>query len=222
MNANNISLEERVARLEGKLGWKEEQVPLQGNYFLAASGCLVVGIVLGYFGLGFPNHYYQLVLAALTVALCYHRNWLATPSATIHWILAGLNTLSLTLLYKLLIGGGHRYPISWLKYPVVEKSVPEGDPSKWLNVVPDFTLQWHDSALAAWSFDLTVIQTFLLLITLIGALFEFQPFISLTAFLLILVSLPALVGFSWAWVFPAIVVTGIAFYLQTAEINSVA
>jgi hypothetical protein len=76
---------------------------------------------------------------------------------------------------------------------------------------------WPAMPIADWEVDLTLIQTFLLIVTLIGALFRFQPFVSLTAFLLILVSLPAFAEFDWRFVFPAMMTAAVGIYLQTAR-----
>ncbi len=213
------SIEERLARLEGKLGWREHNIFLQQNYFVASAVLLVLAIALGAFGLGLPNHYYQIVLAGLTVALAYHQGWFAKPGKPIYWALSVLDTFVIAILFKLVIGSGSRFPFFWVLYPTLEraKETPEG--ASWKDVVPNYSLSWQDSALAQWSLDLTIIQTFLLILTLGGALIEFQPFASLTALLLILVSIPALVGFDWSLIFPTLILAFVAFYLQTAEAN---
>ena len=215
----DLSLEERVARLEGKLGWRDRTVGLKPKYTFSALALLLFSLVIALKGLGLPNHYYQVVLAALTIALLYHQQWLALPQKPLEWSLAVLNTAVLSLLFKLFIGGGKRFPLFWIQYPTVQKAAQAEDTKAWTDVVPDLDLSWVPSSAAEYSIDLTIIQTFLLLITLVGALVEFQPFISLTAFLLILVSLPALVSFNWPWVFPALVAAVIALYLQSEAVN---
>ena len=213
----SLSIEERVARLEGKLGWRRTDFRLSKNVAASSAVAGTAALVFGVIGLGLPNHYYQVVLAVLAVALAYHREWLIAPRGLLVWPLAALNAAVLAVVFKLLIGSGKRYPFFWALYPTVSKSDSAEESEKWSTVIPDLDLAWQQSALAAWSIDLTIIQTFLMLITLLGALFDFQPFISLTALLLILVSIPALVTFNWTWVFPALVVAGIALYLQSAS-----
>ena len=109
--------------------------------------------------------------------------------------MAALNTAVLAILFKLVIGSGKRFPFDWVAYPTITNNPAPDGKEKWTTVIPNIDLSWQPSAVAAWSIDLTIIQTFLMLITLLGALFDFQPFISLTALLLILVSIPALVAF---------------------------
>jgi hypothetical protein len=214
---NTLPIEQRIARLEGRLGWLATEVKLSNCYLAFAIISGLLAIYCAYLGLGLPNHYYQAVLAVLTVAICYQKNIFARPRKIIHWAIAAVNSLSLTLLFKILIGGGVRRPLSWLLYPNI--SIEKGAaPDKWLDV-PSLSLQWQESAASTLSFDLTVIQTFLLLITILGAFFSFQPFASLTAFFLVFVSLPALVGFNWDWVFPAMILAGLSFYLQSSELN---
>ena len=211
-----LPLEQRVARIEGKLGWRRNQFQLSTSIARISVVVSILALVFGLLGLGMPNHFYQVVLAILAVWLGYHREWFIAPREKVYWILAPLNAAVLSILFQLVIGSGKRFPFFWALYPTLEKT-PRGQKEGWTDVVPDIALAWQTSALADWSIDLTIIQTFLLLITLIGALFDFQPFISLTAILLILVSIPALVGFAWPWVFPAMIAGGIAIYLQSSS-----
>ena len=51
--------------------------------------------------------------------------------------------------------------------------------------------------------------------TLIGALFRFQPFASLTALALLLVSFPSYLSFNWDFVILFLVLGGAAIYLQS-------
>lgn len=218
MDSPQLTMEERVARLEGKLGWRRRALVLSGRRIGGSYALLAFAVVFAYFGLGIPNHYYQLVLAALTVFIAYQREWFVPPKRGIEWGLVALNTLVLTLIFKLVIGSGKRFPLGWLYYPSLSSA---GDKEgSWTNVIPKFELSWQPSPIAEWSIDLTIVQTFLLLITLIGATVEFQPFISLTAFLLILVSLPALVSFDWPWVFPTLIIAAAAFYVQSSDFEN--
>jgi len=215
-----LSLAERVARLEGALGWIRIEVPLREKMFPISLGVLIVALFFAYIGLGVPNHYYQLLFALLTIALCYHQGWFALPQKSYQWSLGVLNTLVLALLFKLLIGAGTAQPLSWIRLPNITTDKVKEDGGKWLDsITPSLNLSWETTAVSGFIVDLTIIQTFLLIITLIGAVFEFQPFASLTAFLLVVVSIPALMTFDWAWVCPALVAAGIAFYLQSASAN---
>ena len=213
----NLSVEERVARLEGRLGWRRVDYLLSVRDASIASAALFLGAVCSVVGLGFANHWYQIVLAILIVALSYHREWfIPTANKFYAWSLATANVFVISMMLKLVIGSGKRFPFFWALYPKVE-SGKDAVSEKWVEVMPKIVLNWEQSQLATWSIDLTIIQTFLLMITLFGALFDFQPFVSFTAFLLILVSIPALVGFNWAWVFPAMIFLAIAVYIQSAS-----
>lgn len=193
-----LSIEERVARLEGG-SCARATGPLTQRSFLLSLGLSAVALYLAFRGLGFPNHPYQAALGILTVALGYHRRWFRPFSASHQWGLALLNAALVAMLFKLLIGGGVRHPFFWVKYPAFEQ----------------WQMIWQDTPLAAMELDLTIIQSFLLLITLAGALFRFQPFVSLTAFLLVIVSIPAFASFDWQWVFPALIVGAVSLYAQS-------
>lgn len=212
-----FSLEERVARLEGKLGWCDHAQEPAPNLLPWAIICAVVGCVFCVLGLGLPNHYYQVVLAVLALAVMYHKGYLELPRRIFEYSLPLLNLCLLSMLLKLVIGGGVRFPFFWTLYPVLKTSSSSISDAGFLPTIPSLSLDWLPSTLASWPFDLTIVQTFLLIITLMGAMVEFQPFISLTAFLLIFVSLPSLISFDWPWVFPAMVAAFISFYLQTGK-----
>jgi len=218
-NSNiELSLEERVARLEGKLGWSERfEIELQPLFIKLSLLLLPVSIIASWIGLGIPNHYYQIALGILVVALAYHKGWLIKPKQTYLWLLAVLNAALVSLLFKLFIGSGNRFPLSWIMYPVVTKA--EKEKKSWTEVVPDLQLDWLPSDIAGWSIDLTIVQTFLLLLTVLAAFVEFQPFASLIAVILVLFSIPALVSFNWPWVFPAILIGAIALYIQSPDAN---
>lgn len=174
-------------------------------------GSALVAALCGYRGLGLPNHPYQITLGVLTVVLGYHRGWLLLPRRPWEWTLPLLNAASVSALYKILIGSGVRYPFSWAQYPTF--SLEKGA-EKWIEI-PHWAVNWQPSAIALWGLDFTILQTFLLIITLMGALFRFQPFSSLTAILLLAASLPAFASFDWTWVFPALIATGVSLYLQS-------
>lgn len=213
-----ISLEQRVSRLEGRLGWRREEFILQPMALRATIVLLPVSLILAYQGLGLPNHYYQVLFSVLTLALAYHRGLFARPKNTLHWLIVVLNILVFSLLLKLFIGAGRAQPLAWIKVPTLEGTTEDAK-GQWLQVLPQLKLHWGDSPVSTWIIDLTQVQTFFLLLTLVGGLFSFQPFVSFTAILLIISSLPAFLTFSWEWVFPAIITASIAFYLQTASAN---
>ena len=209
------SLEQRVARLEQAL--RAGRIShglgaLSQKRFLWSFLIAATAAFLCFRGLGLPNHPYQGALGGLTIALAYHRRWLLWPRRWYEWCIAPLNGFLVAALFKLIIGSGVRHPLYWLNYPVLKF---EREAGKWVEVLPDLKILWQPMPIAGWEIDLTLIQTFLAVVTLIGALFRFQPFASFTAFLLILVSLPALSSFNWPWVFPAMAVAAIALYLQS-------
>ncbi len=207
-------LEIRIARLEEALTIRRHGEKLSPKKFGLSFPLLVAGLYCANEGLGLPNHPYQWALGGLAVALGYHRRWLhwPAPGQPWEWILAPLNAMLLAMLFKLLIGSGIHQPLAWVKYPEITNT-SEG-------VIPSWSIVWQASGLAAWQLDLTLMQTFLLLVTLIGALFRFQPFTSFTAILLILTSVPAFASFSWTWVFPAMATAAVAFYVQSAEVTT--
>lgn len=208
---HNSSLEERVARLEVFLSESAGPKTLAQPMAITSLALSVAALYPLFRGLGIPNHAYQIALAVVAVLLAYHRGWLSRVPGWLQAALAIVNTAQVAFLLKLFIGSGKRVPFFWFKYPTLAKAAGEG---KWFQPF-NWNLGWEPTALATWELDFTVIQTFLLVITLVGAMFRFQPFVSLTAFFLILVSVPAFASFSWEWVFPAMVISGLALYLQT-------
>ncbi len=217
-------LERRVARLEHRfLSTSQTPAPAQPPFALHPGVPLGLGVIVlacGYLGLGLPQHYYQPLFAALVLALAYHRRLWILAAGHWRWPLVAVNFLTLVLFFKLLIGGGTRYPLDWLRVPALRK-VPPSDGSPWYDqVFPRFDLQWEGiPAITDMSVDITLIQTMLVIATLAGALFRFQPFASLTAVLLLLVSLPTFLSFNWDWVVLFLVFGGIALYLQTGAVN---
>ncbi|MCB0416679.1 MAG: hypothetical protein H6617_03745 [Bdellovibrionaceae bacterium] len=214
MNNENQQLLDRIARLEGAIGWVEGAGRLSHALFGLCSVLIGAGIFFAYRGLGTPNHYYQGVMAVLFLLVAYQRRILRWPSHLGHWVLTLLNAVGLTLVMKILLGGGERFPFYWLKYPFLSSQRATG---KLLNVFPDFQMLWEPTPLALWSVDLTVVQSFLVLLVLLGGAFGLQIFVSLVGFLLVLVSLPALLSFDWTWVFPALVSIGVGLYLQSSR-----
>ncbi len=210
----NRSLEERLQRLETAFGQGPPPRQISSRALISALALALASLALGTQGFGLPNHPYQIAVAALFVALAYHRGWLGTSNRWAMALAATLNAAQLSFIMKLFIGGGRRYPFFWLKWPTIHQ--PDLASGNWYDVVPKWTLGWEPTALTTWEIDFTVMQTFLLIVTLIGALFRFQPFVSLTALALVFISIPALLGFQWAWVFPAIVCCAVSLYLQSS------
>lgn len=176
----------------------------------------IAAIVCGVFGLGLPQHYYQPLFAVLTLVLAYHRRFWMMPESGWRWPLVILNFFVLCLVFKLLIGGGITYPLDWLKTPVLSKvPVPDGTP--WYkDLVPKFQLQWEAIPdVSNWSLNLSKVQALILLATLGGALFRFQPFASYAALVLLVASIPSLIQFHWDWVVIFLILTGITFYIQS-------
>lgn len=214
-----LTIEERVSRLEGRLGWGTfKDLSLDNKVSLISTFVMVLALFFSYKSLGLPNHFYQPVLGILITFILYHKRSLLRPENWYFFFIYLLNAFALTLILKLFIGTGKRFPLSWLMYPGIGKSSESA--GNWKDYVPSFSLKWFPSPMAEWSIDVTTLQTFLLLLTLIAAVFKFQPFASMIAFLLILFSIPALVEFNWAWVFPAILLCGIGFYLQSRDYNT--
>lgn len=225
--AAHEGLEARISRLEAQLAWVTGVVrppphtrtqPYHPAVPLALGAAV---LALGYLGLGLPQHYYQPLFAGLVLALAYHRGFWVLPPGRWRWPQVSLNFLILTLFFKLLIGGGTRYPLDWLRVPAINKI--SSDPQiPWYNqLIPDFDIAWESiPALTDISFDVTMVQTFLLLATLAGAVFRFQPFASLTAVVLLLVSIPTFIGFNWEWVVPFLVLGGTSLYLQTTSLDT--
>ena len=179
---------------------------------------LLIAAGLGYWGLGMPNHLYQVIAAALFTGLSYHRGWLGWGRPLMSWVLCGLNFIVLSLLLKVLLGTGSRTPFFWAQYPSIEQAKASGD---WLKGLMGWKMVWQASELANWQVDLTVVQGLLLVLTFFGILVRFQPFASLVAFSLVLVSVPSLIEFNWDFAFPALVLGLIGIYLQVPRANQV-
>ena len=91
-----------------------------------------------------------------------------------------------------------------------------GDGSWYNRLVPDYTVQWQGiPTVSDWSVDLSKIQTLLLIATLAGALFRFQPFTSLTALALLIISIPTYLAFNWDWAILFLVIGSVSIYLQS-------
>lgn len=216
------TLEQRIRRLEKRVkllsAGDKRALTTTPNAFHPALplGLGVIVLACGYLGLGLPQHYYQPLFAGLVVILIYHRQLWSLAPGHWRWPQIIVNFLMLSLFFKLLIGGGTRYPLDWLKVPVLKKISP-GEESPWYDqLFPNFDVAWQGiPAVTDLSFDVTMIQSFLLIATLAGAVFRFQPFASLTAVLLLLVSIPTFISFNWEWVVLFLVLGGTSLYLQT-------
>lgn len=207
----------KIAQLESRLSALERGIdsPLRSGWSQwesCVSLALGVGAIYCSFrGTGLPNHPYQIALGVILTAMLYHSRRLVFPSKAWEWILPVLNVALIVFLSKLLIGGGVRHPFFWMQYPSVQMSSVE---ERWFSVLPKAQVIWQASDLASWTLDLTVVQSFLAVISAFAAIVRFQPFASLATLMLVFFSIPVLMEFEWRWVFPALVLTGGAFYLQ--------
>ncbi len=211
--------EHRIQVLEQRIGMTGSRQPAGAPSLHPAWLLLLAStaLALGVFGLGYPQHYYQLLFSGLLLLLLYHRGLLRFSRGPWKWPQAIVNFLVLCLLFKLLIGGGVSHPFDWIKLPAITKAPPSPGAQPWYSgVVPDYTVQWQAiPQLAGWSVDITKIQTFLLLAIFAGALFRFEPFTSIATLALLLVSLPSYLRYDWDWVVLFIIAAGVSLYLQT-------
>lgn len=174
----------------------------------------LAALAVGYLGLGLPQHYYQPLFATLVLMVMYRHGFLRHAPGHWRWPQIAVNFLVLCLLFKLLIGGGTSYPLEWLKVPGFSSTPPPED-APWYQMLPDITIEMRPVPnVSDWSIDITKVQTLLLLATIAGAVFRFQPFASLTALALLLVSVPTFVAFDWDWVILFLIAGGACLYLQ--------
>ena len=191
------------------------------NYQLWIIATGIITLVIGYLGMGLPQHYYQPLFAALTLVVLYRHKRLLPGTGAQRWVLVLINFSVLCLLYKLMIGGGVSHPFDWLKVPSFSTGASLPDAPWHEKIIPDIKVEMQPIPdISDWSIDITKIQTLLLLSTLAGAVFRFQPFASLTALILILVSIPTFAAFDWDWVILFLIGSGVSFYLQS-PINTV-
>jgi hypothetical protein len=213
------ALEERIARLEAA---PVPRTPV-ATLTLHPAWALALGLVAlacGYLGLGLPQHYYQPLFAVLFLLLAYHRGVFRLYPGAWRWPMAGLNLLLFLLVFKLLLGGGLSYPFDWLKVPTMQQVPPVAD-GMLQKVLPHYQLIWEGvPGLSDWYVNITKFQSMLLIATLIGALFRFQPFASLTALALLVISFPSYLAFNWDWVILFLVIGGSAIYLQSSPARS--
>jgi hypothetical protein len=206
------AIEERLNRMEAKPGAGFFSLHPAWAFILTA-----LSLVLGYLALGYPQHLYQFLFSGLLLLLLYHRGFLRTSRGLWQWPQVVLNFLLLCLFFKFLIGGGVTYPFDWLKLPVLTKAPPPADPSWYSSFISDYTLQWQPiPKVSEWSIDITKIQTIFLLATFAGALFRFEPFTSITAMTLLVISVPAYLHYNWDWVVLFLIVGGVSLYIQSS------
>jgi len=214
-NDNRLkNLEARVAQLESWLA----TAPVSVSPALPPAWPLGIGaaaLALGYLGMGLPQHYFQPLFAGLFLLLAYHRGFLRLYPQPWRWPLVTLNFLLLMLVFKLLLGGGLSYPFEWLKVPTLQ-SVPPATDSWTQKYFPNYQMVWEGvPGISDWYVNITKIQSMMLIATLIGALFRFQPFASLTALALLVVSFPSYLAFNWDFVILFLVTGGASIYLQS-------
>lgn len=209
-------LEKRILRIEERLGTEQggrEGRPLLHPAWIFAL-CAAAG-AFGFLGVGYPQHCYQFLFSGLLLLLFYHRGFLRFSRGRWRWPQVIVNFLVLCLLFKLLIGGGTSHPFDWIKVPAITKP-PAGEESWFSRFIPDFNVQWHAiPKIAEWSIDITKIQTFLVIATFAGALFRFEPFTSITALALLIISLPTYLHYNWDWVVLFLVTGSVAIYVQS-------
>ena len=189
--------------------------PIHPAWAIAAGSA---ALACGYIGMGLPQHYYQPLFALLVLLLAVRHGQIVLPRDHWRWPIAITLFLVLCLLFKLLIGGGMSHPFSWLKIPTIEV-VPTAEDSSWYQrVLPDLNVTFKGVAnLSDWAVDITRLQTLFLVATLLGAVVRFQPFASLTAIALLVVSIPTLASFNWDWVLLFLILGGTGFYLRSPK-----
>ncbi len=210
--------DDRLKSLETRLGALEAAPVLHSALPLHPAWPLGLGLValaLGYLGLGLPQHYYQPLFAVLILLLAYHRGFFRIYAQPWRWLLVVLNFLLFLLVFKLLLGGGLSYPFDWLKVPTMQQ-LPPLDDSWTQKYLPHYQLVWEAvPGISDWYVNISKFQSMLLIATLIGALFRFQPFASLTALALLVISFPGYLAFNWDYVVLFLVIGGAAVYLQS-------
>ena len=210
--------DERLATLEERVARLEAAPPPPPTLSLHPAWALALGLfalILGYLGLGLPQHYYQPLFAALFLLLAYHRGLFRLYTGMWRWPLIVLNFALLMLVFKLLLGGGLSYPFDWLKVPSMQQ-IPPLDDSWTQKYLPHYQMVWEGvPGISDWYVNISKFQSMLLIATLIGALFRFQPFASLTALALLIISFPGYLAFNWDFVLLFLVIGGAAIYLQS-------
>ena len=119
-------MSERIADFHVRLGRLEESkvalVKKKDSAFEDAieffSAC--AALLCCYYGFGLPNHPYQYVFGILMVSVFYHKGSFPIPKRLHEWILLLINMLVLSMLLKVVIGGGDPRPLSWLTLPTID------------------------------------------------------------------------------------------------------
>lgn len=195
---NRVSvLEQRLLQLEVEEADRREPVPPLWSF-----GVAVIALVCCQLAFGWPNHLFQLLLAAaLWLVVILEREVPIRP----HWSFWGtvlISVLATAMAFKLVIGGGDPQPLEWLRMPVFEGGLTK------------FKVTWEDTGLSNVSVPLTTIQAFLMVLVLLGVLIGFEIFSALIAVILAVLALPQLLSFDWNWVLPALLALGLSAYLQ--------
>ena len=202
-------LEEKIADFHVRLGRIEQSVEeskqtkvdsTYENIVEFVTAC--VALAFCYLGFGLPNHYYQYLFGFLIILSLYHKNKFPFPKHWSEYVLAIINILLLSVLLKILVGGGEPKPLSWVAYPTIEGGITS------------FKLAWQPIELSNWELPLTVIQSFFLIVTLFGSLIGFTLLSGLSSFILTILAIPALVDFNWAYAMPGMIAALTTFYLQ--------
>ena len=206
-----LRLEERMDRIE-RSGAADRPPTLPVWALLLGVSAAACGIV----GMGAPKHPYQYLFSGLLLLLFYHQRGLVLAAGRIRWPLVLLNFTNIALFFLIVLGGGVRRPFNWLRSPGFVRNAPADGGSWYGGLVPDYSVQWRDiPGVSDWALDITKVQVFLLIATMIGALFRIQGFTSVTALALLIFSIPLYLTFNWDWVVPFLVLASASLYLQS-------
>jgi hypothetical protein len=209
-------LEARIHQLEQRQATATDRGLPPGLHPGWPLGLGLAALTIGYLGLGLPQHYYQPLFAVLFLLLAYHRGFFRFYAQPWRWPLVVLNFLLLLLMFKLLLGGGLSYPFEWLKVPTMQQ-LPPADDTWSQKLLPHYEMVWEGvPGISDWYVNITKFQSMLLIATLIGALFRFQPFASLTALALLVISFPSYLAFNWDYVVLFLVMGGTTIYMQSS------
>ncbi len=213
---DNALLERRILRLEERLDRLEQGGAFSTVHPAWSLALASAAVVFGVLGMGVPVHPYQYLFAVLLHVLAYHRRWIQFAAGGWKWPLAAANFAALALFFRILLGTGVRRPLEWFKLPAIMKNASQNSDLWYGKVLPDYSLQWMNvPGLSDLSIDFTKIQVVLLIAIMVGALFRLQGFSSMAALVLLIVSLPAYLSFTWDWVLLYFVTASVAFYLQS-------
>ena len=86
-HSQDMTIEERLQEVERRLDRLAPQFK-PGALSLHSLRAFVLGLAaltFGYLGLGLPQHYYQVLFAALLMLLLYHRKFLLMPQGGWRW-----------------------------------------------------------------------------------------------------------------------------------------